>query len=99
METKIYQMIYIWEISRTTIDVDELIIFKPKLYDEIESSNIRILGHNFVENNKNKNILIENNEKNELKEFITKREFKGGEIKIKMILYIALLICLKIVYI
>ena len=40
----------------------------------------------FVNKNKNKNILIINNKKNKLKEFITERDFKGNEIKIKMIL-------------
>ena len=83
MEAEIYQMIYIRKINETLfkLEYDE-----PKLYDEIKSGNIRILGHDFVENNKNKNILIINNKKNKLKEFINDREFKGDEIKIKMIL-------------
>ena len=88
MEVEIYQMIYIRKIKETIFNIisHNLKLFKPKLYDEIKSNNIRILGHDFVKNNKNKNILIINNKKNKLKEFINDREFKGDEIKIKMIL-------------
>ena len=88
MEVKIYQMIYIKKIRETILDKlsDKLRIYQPKLFNEIKSSNIRILGHDFVKNNINKNILIINNKKNQLKEFINDREFKGDEIKIKIIL-------------
>ena len=86
MEVEIYQMIYIREIKITKNELDILNNLEPKLYDKIKSSNIRILGHDFVKKNKNKNILIINNKKNKLKEFINDREFKGDEIKIKMIL-------------
>ena len=96
MEAKIYQMIYIREIkidkNELELESDILNNLERKLYDddddddEIKSSNIRILGHDFVNKNKNKNILIINNKKNKLKEFLTDREFKGDEIKIKMIL-------------
>ena len=62
MEAEIYQLIYIRKISETIFNKisHKLKEFKPKLYDEIKSNNIRILGHDFVKNNKNKNILIIN---------------------------------------
>ena len=51
-----------------------------------ESDNIRILGKDFVKNNKNKGKLIINNKKYKLKEFINSNEIKNDIIKINMIL-------------
>ena len=45
----------------------------------------RILGFNFVKNNKNKAKLIINNKKYKLKEFLNKKEYKDDIIKINMI--------------
>ena len=49
MEVEIYQMIYIRDIKKTKNVLDILNNLEPKLYDEIKSSNIRILGHDFCE--------------------------------------------------
>jgi len=52
-----------------------------------ENDKIRILGNDFVKNNKNKVKLIINNKKYKLKEFINVKEFfKSDIIKINMIL-------------
>ena len=48
--------------------------------------NIKILGKDFVKNNKNKGKLIINNKKYKLKEFINSNEIKNDIIKIYMIL-------------
>jgi hypothetical protein len=62
MEEKIYKMIYIRKLRKTKINANILKYSKPKLYDEIKSNNIRILGHDFVKKNKNKNkLIIKNN--------------------------------------
>ena len=52
-----------------------------------ENDDIRILGNDFVKNNKNKRKLNINNKKYKLKEFINVKEFfKNDIIKINMIL-------------
>ena len=85
MEVERYKMIYTrivkeelkWEFP---IDVIEL------MDKGIEKNNIRILGNDFVKNNKNKGKLIINNKKYKLKEFINDKEFKDDKRKINMIL-------------
>ena len=59
---------------------------RKKLKDEIFSDDIRILGHDFVKNNKNKAKLIINNKKYNLKELINSKEFNYNKIKINIIL-------------
>ena len=63
----------------------EIYIMKYKKEDFING--IRILGKEFVKNNRNKGILIINNRKTKFKEFITDLYyFKEDEVKIKMII-------------
>ena len=62
----------------------ELEIFKLTHKKEIKANNLRILGEEFVKNNKNKGKLIINNKKYPLKVFISDYVLK--ERKIKMIL-------------
>ena len=50
------------------------------------SDNIRILGHDFVKNNKNKAKLIINNKKYGLKDLVNYKEFTNDKIKINIIL-------------
>ena len=73
--TKIYELLL---FGRDFID--------DKLYNEKGSDNIRILGKDFVKNNKNKGKLIINNKKYKLKEFINSNEIKNDIIKINIIL-------------
>ena len=73
--TKIYELLL---FGRDFID--------DKLYNEKGSDNIRILGKDFVKNNKNKGKLIINNKKYKLKEFININEIKNDIIKINIIL-------------
>ena len=85
MEVERYKMNYTKIISeklkwKLPYDVRK-IIGKEK-----ESDNIRLLGKDFVKNNKIKGKLIINNKKNKLKEFINSNEIKGDKIKIYMIL-------------
>ena len=63
-------------------------IYTKNLSILFENDNIRILGNDFVKNNKNKGKLIINNKKNKLKEFINRNEIKGDKIKINIILNI-----------
>ena len=59
MEVERYKMVYTTKIDETLID--ELLEFtNNKLYNEIISDNMRILGNDFVKNNKNKGKLIIN---------------------------------------
>ena len=85
MEVERYKMVCATKIDETLID--ELLEFtNNKLYNEIISDNMRILGNDFVKNNKNKGKLIINNKKNKLKEFINSNTIKNDIIKINMIL-------------
>ena len=87
MEVERYKMIYTSKIDETLIDQLKIIkLINKKLYNEIKSDNIRILGNDFVKNIKNKGKLIINNKKYKLKEFINIKEFKEDKIKINMIL-------------
>ena len=49
---------------------------------EDKSKNLRILGDIFVENNKNKGVLVINNKKFPLKSIISINDFKKNKIKI-----------------
>jgi len=91
MEVERYKMIYtkiytdkLLDISRSIEDqIDEFIL---KIYKEIFSYDIRILGSDFVKNNKNKAKLIINNKKYALKEFINQKGFSSDEIEINILL-------------
>ena len=64
MEVERYKMIYTSKIDETLIDQLKIIkLINKKLYNEIKSDNIRILGNDFVKNNKNKGKLIINNKR------------------------------------
>ena len=85
MEVERYKMIYTKKISEklkwklSFFDLEEL-------FDkENENDNIRLLGKDFVKNNKNKIKLIINNKKYKLKEFINSNEIKNDIIKINII--------------
>ena len=87
MEIERYKMIFTTEkIENKINDISTELIIRKKIEDEIFSDNIRILGQNFVKNNKNKAKLIKNNKKCNLKELINNKEFTGDKIKINMIL-------------
>ena len=59
MEIERYKMIYITKIDKKL--EDEIIYLKQKIQEEINIDNIRILGNEFVKNNKNKAKLVINN--------------------------------------
>ena len=61
MEVEEYKMVY--KRKNDEILIYELNLINKKLYKEIKSDNIRILGNDFVKNNKNKGKLIINNKK------------------------------------
>ena len=90
MEVERYKMIFTKIINKEIEDKldtpSSIIYINHKIEDEIYSDNIRILGHDFVKNNKNKAKLIINNKKYNLKEFINDKDFKSYKIKINMIL-------------
>ena len=86
MDSEIYKMIYIDKINEELEYELGLYIIDFEIHKEIKSDNIRILGHYFIKNNKNKSKLIINNKKYNLKEFININEFKEDKIKIKIIL-------------
>jgi len=85
MEEERYKMIYISSIVKESRDKANDLINK-KNFKEIKNDNIRIFGHDFVKNNKNKVKLIINNKKHNLKEFINNKEFIDNKIKIIIIL-------------
>ena len=86
------KMILNKEISNKEVSFYEKLLRKfpfeltKKIVKINEKDNIRILGNDFVKNNKNKGKLIINNKKYKLKEFINCKEFKDDIIKINMIL-------------
>ena len=85
MEVERYKMIYTKKINEVLKSVlfyglDEIINKENKI------DNIRLLGKDFVKNNKNKGKLIINNKKYKLKEFINSNEIKNDIIKINIIL-------------
>ena len=87
MEVERYKMIFTTKINEESGDeIDFLEDMGQKIKDEIISDNIRILGNNFVKNNKNKAKLLINNRKYNLKELVNNKEFTDDKIKINMIL-------------
>ena len=86
MKGEIYKMIYVAKIDKKLKFGIEIEYGNKKIKKEIESENIRILGHYFFKHNKNKAKLIINNKKYELKEIINSKKFKDDKIKIKMLL-------------
>ena len=85
MEEERYKMIYTKKINEEL--KDKLPDDVKKLIDkESKDNNVRILGKDFVKNNKNKGKLIRNNKKYKLKEFINSNEIKNDIIKINIIL-------------
>ena len=90
MEVERYKIILTSKIDKKIEDKinDRFSLFyiRKKLKDEIFSDDIRILGHDFVKNNKNKAKLIINNKKYNLKEVINSKKFKYNNIKINIIL-------------
>ena len=78
MEVERYKIIYTTKINKiienALKNLINVIKRKQKIKGEIYSDNIRILGHEFVKNNKNKVKLIINNKKYRLKELINSKE-------------------------
>jgi len=88
MKVDRYKMIYITKTNKELEDkikIDNVYIFKENIINENNGYNLRILGKDFVKNNKNKGKLIINNKKYKLKEFIG-GERKSYQIKINIIL-------------
>ena len=87
MEVERYKMTFTKKINEKELngEIYEMDI-EQKVKHEMIGGNIRILGHDFVKNNKNKAKLIINNKKNRLKELVNKKEFTDDKIKINMIL-------------
>ena len=86
MEVEKYKMIYTTKIKKELKDKIDYLFIEQKVEDEMLNDNIRILGHDFVKNNKNKGKLIINNKKNGLKELVNKKKFTNDKIEINMIL-------------
>ena len=85
MEVERYKMIYI-KLIRENLQDEVPYDLTDIIMEDIVNDYFRILGNDFVKNNKNKGKLIINNKKYKLKEFINKEEFKDNKIKINMIL-------------
>ena len=77
-------MIYITKMNKKL--EEKMKHLNNEIKEEIRSNNIRILGHDFVKNNKNKAKLIINNKKIKLKELINSKEIQSDKIKINMII-------------
>ena len=86
MEVERYKMIYTKKINEELKSVLSYFYLEELISKEKESDNIRLLGKDFVKNNKNKGKLIINNKKYKLKEFINSNEIKNDIIKINIIL-------------
>ena len=89
MEEEKYKMIYKIKINKILEDKVRDLIKEQNIKKELTSNYIRILGHDFVKNNKNKAKLIINNKKYKLREFINYKnikEFTIDKLKIEMIL-------------
>ena len=89
MEFEKYKMIFTTKINKELKDKISNIhmgYIEQTIKDEMLSDYIRILGNNFVKNNKNKGKLIMNNKKYRLKELINNKDFNVDKIKINMIL-------------
>ena len=87
MEVERYKMTFTKKINEKELngEIYEMDI-EQKVKHEMISGNIRILGHDFVKNNKNKGKLIINNKKYGLKDLVNYKEFTNDKIKINMIL-------------
>ena len=85
MKVDRYKMKYLTKMNEELENM--LKRFTKEIREEITSNDIRILGHYFVKNNKNKANLIINNKKYKIKEFINYNEFKDDKLKINMLLY------------
>ena len=84
MEVEKYKMTYTTKINK---DLEYILSsLSPEINDEIESNDIRMLGHDFVKNNENKAKLVINNKKHKLKGFISTNELLNNKLKIKIIL-------------
>ena len=86
MEVERYKMILTTKVNKELKDEKTELYIEEKVKDEMLNDNIRILGHDFVKNNKNKAKLIINNKKYGLKDFVNYKEFINDKIKINMIL-------------
>ena len=86
MEVEKYKMIYTTKIKKKLKDKIDYFFIEQKVKDKMLNDNIRILGHDFVKNNKNKAKLIINNKKYGLKDLVNYKEFTNDKIKINMIL-------------
>ena len=76
-------MIYLMDfIDKST---DQSLYSNKEIKKEINSYNIRIFGSDFVKKNENKVKLAINNKKRKIKEKISRKEFTGDNIKIKII--------------
>ena len=85
MEVERYKMIYT-KLIREDLEDEVPYDLTDIIMEDIVNDYFRILGNDFVKNNKNKGKLIINNKKYKLKEFINQEEFKDNKIKINMIL-------------
>ena len=86
MEFERYKMIYKRKYKSPHTTKTDFILGIDESNDKEKSYNIRILGNEFVKNNKNKGKLIINNKKYNLKESINSKEIKDSIVKINMIL-------------
>ena len=91
MEVSIYKLIYKTKIDKKLEDKILHADIEPKVKKEFKSNKyIRILGHYFVKNNKNKAKLVINNKKSKLKELVYyvrgPEKFKDDKLKINLIL-------------
>ena len=83
MEVEGFKMIYLMDfIDKST---DQSLYSNKEIKEEINSYNIRIFGSDFVKKNENKVKLAINNKKKKIKEKISRKEFTGDNIKIKII--------------
>ena len=89
MEVSIYKLIYKTKIDKKLEDKILHADIEPKVKKEFKSNKyIRILGHYFVKNNKNKAKLVINNKKSKLKELVYyvrgPEKFKDDKLKINL---------------
>lgn len=87
MEVERYKIIYKNENKKNIVFILHLTDVEIDIMkNDFENNNIRILGYNFVKNNRNKANLIINNKKYKLSELIKGENFTGNVIKIGIIL-------------
>ena len=83
MKVERFKMIYITKIKK---DLEKgLEHYNNHALEEIRNGHIRILGHDFARNNKNKAKLIIANKKYKLKEFINEKYFTDNKIKLNIL--------------